>query len=227
MNNRQEDLRLKIQKFADDAESHGTPLSWFEELYANARRNSDEIPWARMEPHPKMVEWIKNNPEISGKALVVGCGLGDDAEWLEEKGFEVTAFDVSESSIEWCKERFPNSSVNYCVANILSSPTQWKNSYDLIVEIHILQAVPEKIREDAAEILPSLLNNNGHLLCIGRLLDSTILDNSGPPWALSRVWLEEKFEKLKLVSFTHFSADSNIHGDFPTVSRFIAVWKQN
>ena len=61
MNNRQEDLRLKIQKFADDAESHGTPLSWFEELYANARRNSDEIPWARMEPHPKMVEWIKNN----------------------------------------------------------------------------------------------------------------------------------------------------------------------
>ena len=130
-------LRVKIQKLSNKAESNGTPLSWFEELYENANRESEKIPWARMEPHPKMVEWIKNHPEISGKALVVGCGLGDDAEWLEKYGFKITAFDVSKSSIDWCRERFPNSSVNYCVEDLLSPPEDWVNSFDLIVEIHI------------------------------------------------------------------------------------------
>ena len=153
-------LRVKIQKLSNKAESNGTPLSWFEELYENANRESEKIPWARMEPHPKMVEWIKNHPEISGKALVVGCGLGDDAEWLGNSGFEVTAFDVSKSSIDWCRERFPNSPVNYCVEDLLSPPKNWLNSFDLIVEIHILQAIPEKIRDLAAEILPSLINSN-------------------------------------------------------------------
>ena len=52
---------------------------------------------------PQMVEWIANRPEINGKALVVGCGLGDDAEWLEEIGFDVTAFDISKSSIDCVK----------------------------------------------------------------------------------------------------------------------------
>ena len=218
-------LRVKIQKLSNKAESNGTPLSWFEELYENANRESEKIPWARMEPHPKMVEWIKNHPEISGKALVVGCGLGDDAEWLGNSGFEVTAFDVSKSSIDWCRERFPNSQVNYCVEDLLSPPKNWLNSFDLIVEIHILQAIPEKIRDLAAETLPSLLNSNGHLLCIGRLFNSTIEEEIGPPWPLKRVWLEEKFQVLNLVNFTLFTTEeTNINGDFPIVPRFIAAW---
>ena len=193
------DLRVQIQKLSNKAEANGTPLSWFEELYENANRESEKIPWARMEPHPKMIEWIKNHPRISGKALVVGCGLGDDAEWLEKHGFKVTAFDVSKSSINWCRERFPNSSVNYCVEDLLSPPENWVNSFDLIVEIHILQAIPEKIRDLAAAILPSLLNSNGYLLCIGRLFNSTIVEDIGPHWPLKRVWLEEKFHNLNLV----------------------------
>ncbi|MEC8721015.1 MAG: SAM-dependent methyltransferase, partial [Candidatus Thermoplasmatota archaeon] len=93
-----DDIRIKIQKMAEVSAVNGEPLAWFEDLYDSANRKSEEIPWARMEPHPQMVEWIANRPEINGKALVVGCGLGDDAEWLEEIGFDVTAFDISKSS---------------------------------------------------------------------------------------------------------------------------------
>ena len=45
------------------------------------------------------------------KALKIGCGLGDDAEYLTETGMEVTAFDISETAIRWCHERFPDSRV--------------------------------------------------------------------------------------------------------------------
>ena len=36
--------------------------------------------------------------------------------------FEVTAFDISESSIQWCKERFPSTDVDYIVADLLNPP---------------------------------------------------------------------------------------------------------
>ena len=221
MDERLAEVRARLLKLSEAAEADGEPLRWFEELYAGAARNSEEIPWARMEPHPKMVEWIANQPGIQGRALVVGCGLGDDAEWLAAAGFEVTAFDLSQSSIDWCCERFPSSSVNYCVADLLSPPVDWLESFDLIVEIHILQAIPEQIRDQAANILPSLLNSNGHLLCIGRLLSTLIPDEPAPPWPLSQVWLEGRFEKLNPVHFNRF-----VNEDTPTIDRYVAAWSR-
>lgn len=221
-----DDIRIKIQKMAEVAEVNGEPLAWFEDLYDSANRKSEDIPWARMEPHPQMVEWIANRPEINGKALVVGCGLGDDAEWLQEVGFDVTAFDISKSSIDWCKERFPDSTVDYCVADIFSPPENWENKFDLIVEIHILQVIPENIRDTAAKNLSLLLTNNGHLLCIGRLFESNIVEQPVPPWPLGRVWLESQFTDLRLVNFTRFTSENNSIGDFPSLPRFIASWQK-
>ena len=222
-----EDIRIKIQKMAELAEDNGDPLSWFEELYKDANRDSEDVPWARMEPHPQLVEWIANRPEINGKALVVGCGLGDDSEWLEDIGFDVTAFDISKSSIDWCRERFPNSSVDYRVADLLSPPEEWKNKFDLIVEIHILQVIPENIRDLAAKNLSLFSNNNGHVICIGRLDESNVVEQPSPPWPLGRVWLESKFQHLRLVNFTRFISENNSNGDFPSLPRFIASWQKN
>ena len=215
------EARARLRKLSEAAEVDGEPLRWFEELYAGAVRDSNEIPWARMEPHPKMVEWIAGQPDVQGRALVVGCGLGDDAEWLSAAGFDVTAFDLSQSSIDWCKERFPDTSVDYCVADLLAPPTTWLDSFDLVVEIHILQAIPEDIRDQGANELPTLLNLNGHLLCIGRLLGSQIPDEPSPPWPLSQVWLEGRFHNLKQVSFTRF-----INEDTPTIDRYVASWRR-
>jgi len=221
-----EDIRIKIQKMSELAEDKGDPLAWFEDLYENANRHSEDVPWARMEPHPKLVEWVANRPDISGKALVVGCGLGDDAEWLEEIGFEVTAFDISKSSIDWCRERFPNSLVNYCVGDLFSPPEHWKNKFDLIIEIHILQVIPENIRDQAAEKISSLMNNDGHLLCIGRLFEANVVEQPTPPWPLGQVWLESRFQNLQLVNFTRFISENNNIGDFPPLPRYVAAWKK-
>lgn len=174
-----------------------------------------------MEPHPKMVEWIAENPAVTGQALVVGCGLGDDAEWLSVAGFEVTAFDLSQSSIDWCRERFPQSSVKYCVGDLLEPADGWLEAYDLVVEIHILQAIPEYVRDAAASNLHKLLNHGGNLLCIGRLLTERIPDEPAPPWPLSRVWLEGRFQSLTAMNFNRF-----INEDTPDISRYMASWQK-
>ena len=214
--------RARLLKLSEAAEADGEPLRWFEELYAGADRDSDEIPWAKIEANPKMVEWIAERPEITGRALVIGCGLGDDAEWLSAAGFEVTAFDLSHSSIDWCRERFPDSSVNYCVGDLLEPDDEWRGAFDLVVEIHILQAIPDPIRDIAASIVPTFLNDGGHLFCIGRLLTERIPDEPTPPWPLSRVWLNGRFQMLKQLSFSSF-----VNEDTPTIDRYVAAWSRS
>ena len=54
------------------------PIEWFDQLYDMADRDSAKIPWARMAPNQIMMSWVNKNCRI-GKALVIGCGLGDDA----------------------------------------------------------------------------------------------------------------------------------------------------
>ncbi len=215
------EVRARLLKLSQTAEAEGEPLRWFEELYSSANRDSDEIPWARMEPHQKMVEWVASNPSVVGKALVVGCGLGDDAEWLSVAGFQVTAFDISKSSIDWCNERFPQSKVDYCVADLLTPPEEWNSTFDLIVEIHILQAIPDPIRDEAAIVLPNLLKEGGHLLCIGRLLTERIPGEPAPPWPLTKVWLDGRFHNLKPCNFNSF-----INEETPDITRYVASWRR-
>ena len=216
------EARARLLKLSEAAEADGEPLRWFEELYAGADRNSDEIPWAKMEANSKMVEWIAERPEITGRALVVGCGLGDDAEWLSAVGFEVTAFDLSQSSIDWCRERFPKSSVNYCVGDLLEPADGWSEAFDIVIEIHILQAIPDPMRDVAASNLPKFLNNCGYLLCIGRLLTERIPDEPSPPWPLSQVWLNSRFQTLKKLSFSGF-----VNEETPTIDRYVAAWNRD
>ena len=42
---------------------------------------------------------------VKGKVLDVGCGAGSHALYLQEKGFDVTAIDISENAIKACELR--------------------------------------------------------------------------------------------------------------------------
>jgi SAM-dependent methyltransferase len=219
MEERQAEARARLLALSQRAELEGEPLSWFEELYSGADRDSDEIPWARMEAMPEMVEWIAQRPHVKGRALVIGCGLGDDAEWLAAAGFDVMAFDLSETCIRWCEERFPSSEVDYRVEDLLSLPHDWVEAFDLVIEIHILQAMPEEIRDEAVQKIPPLLAEGGHLLCIGRLLADRIPSEPSPPWPLTRTWLESRFSSLEHASFQHF-----VREDTPGIDRYVSAW---
>ncbi|MFM7370898.1 MAG: class I SAM-dependent methyltransferase, partial [Sphaerospermopsis kisseleviana] len=114
----------------------GKPTEWFEKLYSQANNDDTVIPWADMKPNHNLIQWLDDH-HIQGQrktALTIGCGLGDDTEELSQRGFNVTAFDISPSAIEWSKNRFPHSDVNYLVADLLNPPVQWNQSFDFILE---------------------------------------------------------------------------------------------
>ena len=72
----------------------------FEKIYAQAGDDLSEIPWATLRPMPELVSWLDRQAPAAGQtALVVACGLGDDAEEVSRRGFRVTAFDLVPAAI--------------------------------------------------------------------------------------------------------------------------------
>ncbi|MEH2247582.1 class I SAM-dependent methyltransferase [Nostoc sp.] len=193
-----EDLRFYVKQLATEALERSEPSAWFEVLYAEAKGDTAKIPWAKLTSHPYLQDWLTNHqPLVSGqKALVIGCGLGDDAEALAHLGFEVTAFDISQSAIAWCKQRFPNSAVNYLVADLLAIPSQWHQAFDFVFECRNIQALPLNVRSWVISSVASFIATGGTLLLITRVQDEEAEPN-GPPWPLSESELKQ-FDSLGL-----------------------------
>ncbi len=59
----------------------------------------DAIPWRLAEPQPIVVE-LADTGQIVGPVLECGCGFGDNALFLAERGHQVTAIDASQTVIE-------------------------------------------------------------------------------------------------------------------------------
>ncbi len=134
--------RKIVQQKAEAHIKSNNPLGWFEDVYASAQGNELVIPWASLSPNSFMRDWLDEHPFPRGKkALVVGCGLGDDAEDLDRRGFQVTAFDISPTAIQWSRERFAKSRVHYEVLDLFKGPSRWKRSFDFIWEAYTLQSL--------------------------------------------------------------------------------------
>jgi hypothetical protein len=162
---------------------------WFEPLYAQAAGDAEAVPWARMAPHPYLVGWLDQpGLDVTGvDAVVVGCGLGDDAAELSRRGCRVTAFDVSSTAVEWARRRFPDADVDWRALDLFSLPDDMRGAYGLVVEVRTVQSLPARVRDAAMQVVGSLVGPGGYLLATTLLATSDAAARSwqGPPWALA------------------------------------------
>ncbi|PZG09519.1 class I SAM-dependent methyltransferase [Nonomuraea aridisoli] len=171
-------------RLAGESLAAGDPTGWFERLYAESAAGAAIVPWDSRAPHVLLAEWGRGRAG-SGRALVVGAGLGDDAEYVAELGHDTVAFDVSGSAVRLARERFPESAVDYRVADLLDPPQEWRQAFDLVVEIMTVQALPEPLHARAVAAIADFVGPGGTLLVIasGREPGEPV---NPPPWPLTR-----------------------------------------
>ena len=208
-------------KFAEK----GDALGWFDALYKEAGGDNARIPWADLEPNHFLQRFAEEN-NLQGnnrKALVVGCGLGDDARFLHDRGFDVTAFDISPTAIEWARRLHHDTDIEFFVTDLFNPPKQWYQAFEFVLEVYTIQPLPLEIRPQVIDAIANFVKfPGGRLLVVTRGRgDDEIPDEL--PWALSRKDLSRFGENgLKQVSFREMFSDD----EEDTIPRFVVEFKR-
>ncbi|GAA4256038.1 methyltransferase domain-containing protein [Dactylosporangium darangshiense] len=195
-----------IRALAAESLARDDATGWWDTLYAAAGEGVTEIPWDRGGPHALLASW-PGPAEPRGSAVVVGAGLGGDAEFLAARGWRTTAFDISPTAIAAAKARFPGSPVQYVAADLFDPPPSIAAGFDLVVESLTVQALPPSYRERAVGAVRALVRPGGTLLVIAAAADEGERSEEGPPWPLTRAEVESFAHQatgLRLVSVEEF-----------------------
>ena len=209
--------RRRARELAAQVAGSAAETGWFETLYAEAETGGAVVPWADGDANPHLIEWATapgSPPRLAGtgkKALVVGCGLGYDAEYLSGLGYQVTAFDIAPTAIERAIRENPGTRVSYLTADLLAPPAGWAGAFDLVVEAYTVQPLYGPVRGRALAALHGPVAPGGTLLVIARATDDDApeRDPGMMPWPLTRRELELAGGPLQAVSVERFFDDED------------------
>ncbi len=215
--------RSRARELAAEYIDKGDPLGWFEALYREAEGGETVVPWVDRAANPHLIDFGKAHPlEGSGKsALVVGSGLGDDAEQFAAWGFKTTAFDISQTAVEACRKRFPNSTVEYVAADLLKPPSAWSRQFDFVFEAYTFQVLPPELRRVAMLKTAEFLRPGGMLLVVARGREKTEPEGK-MPWPLTRA----EIAAFAGIGLAEQSFVDYLDSEEPPVRRFRAAYRR-
>jgi SAM-dependent methyltransferase len=217
-----ETSKRTTQSLAETYAKRGDPNGWFEAFYAQAKGDIHNVYWADLKASPVLLDYLEEHKVQTGaQAITIGCGLGDDAEALSQHGFHVTAFDISPSAINMCRQRYPGSAVDYMVADLFNHPPEWSQGFDLIYECNTIQILKGPDRVRAVNAMANLLAPNGEILVSCRSRKAEEQSNAFP-LALDR----EEIDGFQRAGLTEKRFISYEDDQDPPVPHFFAVYKR-
>jgi len=189
-----DDLRAITQRLVADARAKDDATGWFEPLYVAAQEAGGAPPWNSDEPRALLAQWTRER-HLDGAghtAVVVGCGLGADAEHVSALGYATTAFDLSPTAIRLARRKHPASTVDYAVADLLQLPAAWRRAFDLVVECWTVQSLPDPPRAAAIAAISELVAPGGTLIVVAHARTDDGPDDpaAGPPWPQPRATID-------------------------------------
>jgi 2-polyprenyl-3-methyl-5-hydroxy-6-metoxy-1,4-benzoquinol methylase len=215
---------VEYVKMVKTYQENNDPTGWFDSIYKSANGDHTKVFWADLEPSPYFVSWLEKNPidKPSKRACVIGCGVGDDAEALSKFGFEVTAFDISVTAIELCKNRYKDTKVNYVVADLFDYPKEWFEKFNVVYECNTIQVLPGDYRIKARIAMSSLICKDGYILVSCRSRNEGEKENS-IPLPLTKCEMDEfvNSDKLKEISFLAYDDEQ-----IPSVPHFFGIYQR-
>lgn len=136
-------------------------------------------------PIPYLFRSFKDMPKLEqqalklskGTVLDVGCGAGSHSLYLQEKGLEVKAIDISQGAIEVCKQR---GVFNAEVKNILNET----ETFDTILLLMNGTGIFQELSQVSKYLghLKTLLNLNGQILIDSSDIKYMYEDEDGGFW---------------------------------------------
>ena len=179
--------RARVRELQEEFAARGDVLGWFDALYKESGGDTTTIPWADLEPNKYFRTWAESTG-LKGEgrtALVVGCGLGDDARYLYERGFRVTAFDISPTAIEWARKLHAKTDIIFEVCDLFQPFRGWLGAFDFVLEIYTIQPLPLAMRPQVVDAVAAFVGEKGTLVVVTRGRENDVEPDT-VPWPMSR-----------------------------------------
>ncbi|MFH1371266.1 MAG: class I SAM-dependent methyltransferase [Planctomycetota bacterium] len=148
----------------------------FEEIYKGG--NPDEIPWNNEQPPELLVELVETRLRQGyagqggkvrpGRALDLGCGLGNYAIWLAGRGFDVVGMDASPTAIKIAKRNAKEKKVKckFVVADLTARWPDWGGQFDFVYDWGLLHHIMPENRDKYVENVHRVLKQGGKYLSL-------------------------------------------------------------
>lgn len=180
-----------LRPLIDEHLAAGRPAGWFEPAYGRAVAQRRRLPWQEGAPHPWVQSWLADpvHRPPGRRALLLGCGDGEDTTPLLAAGLEVTALDIAPTALAWARARAhargEDGAVRWVEADLLDVPSELAGAFDLVVEVHTVPWLPGVVRDAAMAAVGGLLAVGGVALVITAVTpgEEHRAAAAGPPWS--------------------------------------------
>jgi len=157
-------------------------------------------PWDIGRPQPAFVEVVRAGELSKGGVLDVGCGTGENALYLAEKGFSVVGVDLATRAIDAAKAKSTERKlkVDFLIANALS--LEFKNDYfDNAIDSGLFHTFDDSNRVDFAREIARVLKTGGKyfMLCFSDKEPT----NWGGPRRITKEEIETTFSPLFNINY--------------------------
>jgi SAM-dependent methyltransferase len=138
------------------------------------------VPWDIGAPQPVVVAWERAG-RFRGHVLDAGCGTGDNAFFLAERGFRVTAVDIAPTAIETARTRGDD------VEWVVGDAAAFTGRFDTVLASALFHCLPPEQR-------PGLVAALRKAAVDGALLNLTSLAVEGTPFDVTEPELRTALE---------------------------------
>lgn len=164
----------------------------------------DKIPWNSEAPPDKLVELVQSGKIRPCKTIDLGCGAGNYAIYLAERGFEVIGVDSSPTVIKIATGNAQKRGVrcNFIVADLLGDLHEVKETFDFGYDWDFLHHIFPEDRGKYVKNVYNILKSGAQYLSVCFSEKDPQFDGMG------------KYRKTPIETILYFSSESEIQDLF-------------